>query len=61
MHRSDEAMICIGNFKKKSYIFVISVAKSKIFVVFALYVSEILPCFMAISAWIYIALTAMKR
>jgi hypothetical protein len=35
MHRSDEAMIFIGNFDKNLYIFVISVAKSKNFVVFA--------------------------
>jgi hypothetical protein len=34
MHRSDEAMICIENFKK-SYNVVISVAKPKNFVVFA--------------------------
>ncbi len=34
-------MICIGNLKKKSYMFVISVAKPKNFVVFAFtYVSR---------------------
>jgi hypothetical protein len=38
MHRSDEAMICIGNLKKRSYI---PVAKAKYFVVFPFtYVSE---------------------
>jgi hypothetical protein len=34
MHRSDEAMIFIGNFKKNLYISVISVAKPLNFVVF---------------------------
>jgi hypothetical protein len=41
MHRSDEALIYIGNLKNNSYIFVISVAKPKNFVVFAFtYVSR---------------------
>jgi hypothetical protein len=41
MQRSDVAMICIGNFQKKSCISVISMAKPKHFIVFAFtYVSE---------------------
>jgi hypothetical protein len=41
MHRNDEAMICIGNFNKNSYIFFISIAKPKKFVVLAFtYVSR---------------------
>jgi hypothetical protein len=35
MHRSNEAMIFIGNFNKNSYISVISVAKLKNLIVFA--------------------------
>jgi hypothetical protein len=40
-HRSDEAMFFVGNLKKNSFIFVISVAKPKNFVVFTFtYVSR---------------------
>jgi hypothetical protein len=43
MHRSDEAMICIGTFKKRSYI---SIAKAKNFVVFLFtHLSESLALF----------------
>jgi hypothetical protein len=55
-------MICIGNLKKKSFISVVSVAKLKNIVVFAItYVLKVFPCIMAISAWISVVLTAMKR
>ncbi len=47
-------MIFIGNFNKNSYISVISVAKPKNFI-------EVRRCLMAIYAWIYILLTAMKQ
>jgi hypothetical protein len=61
MHRSDEAMNSIGNFPKKFIISVISVAKLKNIVVIAFtYVLESFALFMAISAWIYIVMTAMK-
>ncbi len=35
MHKSHEAMICIGNFNKNSYIFYISIVEPKNFVAFA--------------------------
>ncbi len=47
---------------QKFIISVVSIAKSKNITVFAFtYVVESFALFMAISAWIYIVLTAMKR
>ncbi len=44
-HRSNEAMACIDNFKKNSYISVVSVAKPKNIIVFAFtYVLESFAC-----------------
>jgi hypothetical protein len=59
MQRSDEFH---WQLQKKIIISVVSVAKPKniIDLAFTLY-WRVLPCFMAISAWIYIVLTAMKR
>jgi hypothetical protein len=63
MHRSNEAMICIGNSIKNSYMSVVLVAKPKNIGVFAftyVCVGKFFR-FMAISAWIYKVLTTMKR
>ncbi len=43
MHRSDEAMIFIGNFNKNSFISVISVAKQNNFVVVPYSENGIIP------------------
>jgi hypothetical protein len=46
-------MNSIDNFQKTFVISVVSVAKPKNIIIFALtYVLEVLPCFIAISAWI---------
>ncbi len=58
MHRSNEAMICIGNFKKLFYISVVSIAKLKNIDDFAsTYVFESFALFYDDSMCIYIVFT----
>jgi hypothetical protein len=58
MHRSDEAMNSIGISRKICY-FCSFCSKVEKYCPLCLYLC-VLPCFVAISAWIYIVLTAMK-
>jgi hypothetical protein len=59
MHRSNEVMNSISNFQKIGY-FGSFHSKAEKHYHLCLYIC-VLPCFMAISAWIYIVLTGMKQ